>query len=283
MASTSADTPAAAAPPASVDKDPRPIFLENILFNVDKGHDGSTKIKVSGDLSVKNLAPEKSIHLHYTINAWEDKLYAKANWHANVTETGREQWKFSFHLPTEDGLYEKKNEANLEFVVQYAPTGHGEIYDNNGGSNYCYNVKRPNPCNNRWDSVRVASYTWEPLEKKIMAVLAVPKGKEDGHIFVRYTLDFWKSTHDMELDDAYLGDKTKYLTFKFQLKDANIFEFVACNKLVGAPDYWDNNGGRNYGVFPGRVLVQKPKPKPVVKEEKKDAGETSKDKKAAEK
>lgn len=100
------------------------------------------------------------------------------------------------------------------------------------------------------------------VEQAIVGTIKVCNMAFDKHVFIRYTVDSWKTSKDQ--DCTFVGNTSTsvrgtttsagayslYDTFSFRLEmaaDARNIEFCVCFRCSDA-EFWDNNGTRNYSV-----------------------------------
>jgi predicted Zn-dependent protease with MMP-like domain len=94
-----------------------------------------------GRVFVRNIAPNKTVKLVYTTDAWATsdvgyavyKPYYNVGYAPNIinpNDHGVERWEFNIQLPA--GF----DKADLEFAVEYTAEGVGTFWDNNFGNNY---------------------------------------------------------------------------------------------------------------------------------------------------
>ena len=70
----------------------------------------------------------------------------------------------------------------------------------------------------------------------------------EKHIFVRYTVDEWRTFHDVDAQYVANGDRSldRFIASVPLNTTCSVrMQFVVCYQVNGC-EYWDNNGGRNY-------------------------------------
>lgn len=223
-----------------------PISVTNLLLEVERLSSGQVNVGVSGDLSVKNLSPNKTIKVLYTLDDWKTERTHDANWQENYPESNSEKWKFALSIPFEEEPNIYSDVLSLDFLVLYQPQNHAECRDDNNGKNYRFKIKLPERTKDDEKGVRVLSYSWQVLKCSVMGVVTAPKEKDGDQLSILYTCDNWLSNSTLTPDLSFLGKKNDYKTFKIDLDGHKSFEFVARNQ-VDDSEVWENNGGRNYG------------------------------------
>jgi hypothetical protein len=110
----------------------------NIRLNFDNHY--QYKNSVGGNLFVRNLAPQKTIKIVYTMDNWTNSSIAYASYKSEVYPSygssipspnryGVESWTFSFALP--EGI----GPQDVEYAIAYEVNG-VTYWDNNFGNNY---------------------------------------------------------------------------------------------------------------------------------------------------
>jgi len=87
-------------------------------------------------------------------------------------------------------------------------------------------------------------------ERVITGVVMVRNIEYHKTVFVRFTLDKWKTNHRAEavyIPNSSDGDTDKFTFSLVQPKYCEELEFAVCFKL-STSEHWDNNGGKNYKV-----------------------------------
>lgn len=96
-----------------------------------------------GSVVLKNIAPQKSVQVLYSLDGWKTVKVANASyspsywtgwysWLPNPSASGFEIWSFALDV---------ENAGRVEYAIRYAVAGR-EYWDNNGGGNYGVEIWR---------------------------------------------------------------------------------------------------------------------------------------------
>lgn len=190
---------------------------------------------LEGYIAVQNLAFQKNVTVHYTIDngkTWADvpATYVKQN----LSTANEEIWKFA--TPT------VQYGQQTMFCIKYQVNGQ-TYWDNNNGNNYTNDAFGKSIVYvNSHDS-----YTYNG--QKYIYITASTKDST-GSVKVRYTEDGWKTYKD--LDCRYISN---YSSDPIPEWDSEIpvssstkqVQFVVINQVNGV-QYFDNNFGYNYSI-----------------------------------
>lgn len=195
--------------------------------------------KVEGYIAVQNLAFEKKVTIHYTIDGktWSDvpASYLKTDANDNC-----DVWKFI--MPA---AYPAQK---VTFCIKYEVNGQ-TYWDNNYGKNYTNTAFGKS-------SVFVTDVdTYTDSRNKQFSLFISTKDfieniETSKPVRVRYTEDNWKTYKDVPADFLSSGCTDSNLEWSANIavsKSAKHVEFAVVYELNGV-EYWDNNFGSNYTV-----------------------------------
>jgi maltose 6'-phosphate phosphatase len=212
---------------------------------------------------VKDLAFAKIIVIHW---AGDDKM-----WHVLPacfsfrTGRGREQWtaKTGIQRSSAKGL-----PGDLHFALQYRVAGR-EYWDNNDNCNYFLNVESGLLLGPGATLTHIgAQPLLSPTETMRQVVAAVHGSLQVRRVFVRWTIDSWKTYHQtpcffqrgyrssVSKRAAGDGNEKSYSLWSCRIKvrGAPVFEYaIGCETELG--EIWDNNLGINYVVHRSGLKV----------------------------
>ena len=87
-------------------------------------------------------------------------------------------------------------------------------------------------------------------ERLVTGVVVVCNIEYQKHVFVRYTLDGWRTiqhTDAVYIPNSSDGDIDRFTFSMVFPKHSEVMEFAVCYKLSHC-EYWDSNGGKNFKV-----------------------------------
>lgn len=176
-----------------------------------------------GDISVQNLAYNKQVSIHYTLDdqTWQDcaATYAKDD----QNNPGYEVW--SFNLASNGAAIGK-------FEVKYVVNG-TTYYDNNNGNYYYFGR----------DVVLLGKDVVKVAFGETYSGIFVQNLGYTKEVGVRYSTDNWATYKDV--DATYTGSENSNVdAFSFPTVPSGA-QYVVYYKVNGVT-YWDNNYGANY-------------------------------------
>lgn len=194
---------------------------------------------VEGYIAVQNLAFEKKVTVHYTIDGktWSD---VPASYLKTDTNDNCDIWKFM----TPSAYPGQK----VTFCIKYEVNGQ-TYWDNNDGENYTNTAFGKS-------SVFVNSVDGftDSRNKRISLFIATNYTSENiinsNPVKVRYTEDNWKTYKDIPANFLSSGCTDSNLEWSANIdvsKSTKHVEFAVAYELNGV-EYWDNNFGSNYTV-----------------------------------
>lgn len=199
---------------------------------------------VEGYLAVENLAFQKNVYVHYSLDGgktWSDSpaSYVKSN-----PSDGYEVWKFKTPSSSEEFgpaiMYCFKYEVN------------GQTYwDNNNGNNYTDGAFGALPL--YINSIYSSSYNGQKyLSFNVAAKTLTDYNTMDNSklVKVRYTEDNWATYKDVNANLISSDTSTSTAQWAVNLNidsSTKQVQFAALYEINGV-QYWDNNFGSNYIV-----------------------------------
>jgi len=206
-----------------------------------------------GTIAVQNLAYQKNVVVHYSLNGgtWKD-LEAS---YSDSVGGNQEEWTFSVTLGTAP-VGQDIDPLDVEFAIKY--TVNGQTYwDNNNGQNYVISLGAGSSPHRQYDSKEfgkdfpvVLQGTFRDIPRTWRTVIAANHIGENATVFVRYSLDYWATYQDLpaiKMYDFTFGSGSFWRT-ELYVEDPAVVSF-AVGYTVDGQTYWDNNYGVDHHLL----------------------------------
>ncbi len=201
------------------------MYSSNVYFS----KYGATSYEVF--VQTKDAAADQKVYVHYNYLDNKDWQDVEATYFTTLSD-GSKIWKATF------------SSYNAKYAIKYVADGN-TFWDNNNGKDYTGSV--------RIGSAPVVSerlgYQYNSFNGyQINAVLQ--NYSYEKNVFVRYTTDGWKTSHDQALSYSKTNaDGTETWTVNLKLNaETDGFEYAICYQ-DDKGEFWANSFGANYNIM----------------------------------